>query len=143
MLKTGMIATALISAIVIGGVAASKGRSHAPTLSPIELYRLHRFPSVGTCYVTTVKRVTSRFGGEPSRQDGTAVTFANGLGQVSYEFVPEVTRSRLGDKVTSCVVSLPQNCPPGDTRGIYYRTRDWRTGEHWTLPDSQHQCGGA
>jgi hypothetical protein len=143
MLKIGIIATALASAIVIGGVAVGKGRWHAATLFPIELYRLHRFPPVGTCYVTTVKRVTSRFGGKPSRQDGTAVIFVNGLRQVSYEFVPEVTRSRPGDKVTSCVVSLPKNCPPGDMRGIYYRTHNWRTHKFWTLSDSQHECGGA
>lgn len=120
-----------------------KSRGVASSLSLSQLYRLHRLPAIGNCYRSRITRVTSRFGGLPSKNDGTVVVFANGLQQVSYELVPQALRSRPGDKVTSCVVALPANCPPGDTRGIYYRTHNWRTHGTWTLPDSQHGCGGA
>lgn len=56
---------------------------------------------------------------------------------------PAITRSRIGDKVIMCVTHLPDNCPPGDFRGITYRTRDLRTGEEWEEGDSIHNCGGA
>jgi hypothetical protein len=71
------------------------------------------------------------------------VVFANGMLQVSYDIVRQVRRSRVGDRVTTCVVALPDRCPPGDDRGVIYRTHDWRTHESWTLPDSQHGFGGA
>jgi hypothetical protein len=45
--------------------------------------------------------------------------------------------------VRICLVSLPQNCPPGDTRGRIYKTTNLRTRQSWTLPDSEHSCGGA
>ena len=31
----------------------------------------------------------------------------------------------------------------GDQRGRIYQARNLRTGGTWTLPDSQHSCGGA
>ena len=123
--------------------AADAKQQFGSQLSLRQLYHLHRLPKVGTCYRSRITHVTSRFGGTPSRDDGTVVLFKSGLQQVSYGIVEAVLRSRPGDSVTSCVVSLPKDCPPGDTRGIYYRTHDWRTRESWTLPDSQHECGGA
>ena len=50
---------------------------------------------------------------------------------------------RVGDPVTLCLVSIPRNCPPGDDRGKVYSAANWRTQERWSLPDSQHSCGGA
>jgi hypothetical protein len=50
---------------------------------------------------------------------------------------------RSGDKVKLCLVSLPEDCPPGDDRGKIYRATNLRTGESWEAPDSQHSCGGA
>lgn len=40
-------------------------------------------------------------------------------------------------------MSLPQHCPPGDNRGKIYTTTNMRTVKSWTLPDSEHRCGGA
>lgn len=143
MLKVASLYATIMTLAVIGTVTEAKHQRDASGLSLRQLYRLHRFPAVGTCFVSRITRVTSRFGGVPSKNDGTVVIFANGLQQVSYDLVPQVLRSRAADKVTSCVFSLPTNCPPGDTRGVYYRTYDWRTRENWTLSDSQHECGGA
>ncbi len=51
--------------------------------------------------------------------------------------------SRKGDKVYVCLMSILANCPPGDDRGRVYTTTNLRTMESWTLPDSEHSCGGA
>jgi len=71
------------------------------------------------------------------------VEYANGVSQTSYGTVPAIVHSRVGDKVTMCVVELPEDCPPGDFRGVVYRTRNWRTKQPWTLPNAEHNCGGA
>lgn len=101
----------------------------------------------GTCAYTHVRTVAFRLqegeNGPPIRGSGSAVTFANGLYQVSYEQVRAVDRSRRGDPVYICLVKLPTHCPPGDDRGRIYTTTNLRTLDSWTLPDSQHSCGGA
>ena len=104
--------------------------------------------AVGECVTTRIEKISDRFGapiGDSPRPDGmgSAVVFANGGYQVSYEWETALTRSRVGDKVRMCLVSIPQDCPPGDDRGRRYTTTNLRTGEAWTLPDSQHMCGGA
>lgn len=73
---------------------------------------------------------------------GSAVSFMNGGYQVSYTQVPEVDASKTGDKVMMCLLSVPSNCPAGDNRGKNYTTTNIRTGQSWTLPDSEHNCGG-
>jgi hypothetical protein len=96
---------------------------------------------VGECVETRVKTVENRLENTPG--SGSAITFVNGGAQVSYDQVLEVDRSRPGDRVTMCLVSIPKGCPPGDTRGRQYRTTNRRTGQSWTLPDAEHMCGGA
>ena len=96
---------------------------------------------VGQCSQTAISRVGTRL--EGAADSGSAVWFANKGGQVSYEAVPAITRSRTGDPVKMCLVSIPQDCPPGDSRGRIYQTTNLRTHESWRLPDSQHSCGGA
>ena len=104
---------------------------------------------VGECVMTAITRIGDRFGGDlgpAAKQDfdpGTSVEFANSGYQVSYERESVIARSRVGDKVRMCLVSIPQDCPPGDARGRIYTTTNLRTGEAWTLPDAQHSCGGA
>jgi hypothetical protein len=102
---------------------------------------------VGTCAFTRIRDVGQRLeNGATHRQipdSGSAVTFANGLYQVSYEQVEAVNRSRRGDPVYVCLMKLPRGCPPGDTRGRLYTATNLRTDESWSLPDSQHMCGGA
>ena len=74
---------------------------------------------------------------------GSAVTYANRGGQVSYSYIEAIAQSHIGDAVLLCLVSLPQNCPPGDDRGKVYSATNLRTNNSWTLPDAQHMCGGA
>lgn len=96
--------------------------------------------AVGKCSITTIKQVGYRLGVPGS---GSAVSFANGGDQVSYDTIAGIVHSRPGDRVKMCLVALPRNCPPGDTRGRTYRTTNFRTRESWTAADSQHTCGGA
>jgi hypothetical protein len=102
---------------------------------------------IGQCTNTTIKDVTTRLvdGGtnKPIPGSGSAIDFANGGYQVSYDTIPEITQSRAGDAVTMCLVSIPRGCPPGDKRGITYKTTNLRTHSSWTLPDAEHMCGGA
>ncbi len=106
-----------------------------------------RIPTVvGTCELTTVYKLTARLedgSGKPIPDSGSAIFFANGGSQVSYDQVPAVEFSRPGDQVLFCLVSLPIDCPPGDERGKTYTTTNLRTKQIWTLPDSAHGCGGA
>ena len=100
----------------------------------------------GTCSFTRVKRVETRLedgAGHGVPDSGSAIVLANGVHGVSYETVPEVQHSRPGDRVLTCLVKLPTNCPRGDRRGKLYTTTNLRTQESWTLPDAEHYCGGA
>jgi len=98
---------------------------------------------IGLCASTQIIDVTPRLdvGHPPTNEDfdaGTAVNYRNNGHQVSYEREPALLHSRPGDKVLMCLVSIPQGCPPGDNRGRLYTVTNSRTGETWTLPDSQH-----
>lgn len=96
---------------------------------------------IGACAETTIRTVGSRL--EGVADSGTGVSYANGGFQVSYDVIPALRRSRRGDRVRLCLVSIPTDCPPGDERGRIYRGTNLRTGESWTAPDSGHLCGGA
>ena len=88
-----------------------------------------------------IKNIGHRLEGAPD--SGSAVQYVNGGVQISYDTIPAIHRSRIGDKVRLCLVRIPQNCPPGDDRGKVYKATNLRTGESWEAPDSQHSCGGA
>jgi hypothetical protein len=96
---------------------------------------------VGQCQTTTITAIGPRLPGVPT--SGSAVRYANGGMQVSYDVIAAIHASRRGDRVRLCLVSIPQGCPPGDRRGRIYRATNVRTGHRWTAPDSQHSCGGA
>lgn len=98
---------------------------------------------VGTCSESTINLIGGRLEGDDTFETGTSVGFANGGGQVSYDKEEAIVRSRLGDPVRICLVSIPKGCPPGDDRGKVYKTTNLRTGKSWELSDSQHECGGA
>ena len=100
---------------------------------------------IGQCAVTKIASISTRFGEElkPEQGDGTAVTFANGGLQISYNYEPDVAKSRIGDEVLLCLVSVPKDCPPGDDRGKIYSATNLTTVGSWLLPDAQHSCGGA
>lgn len=103
---------------------------------------------VGDCVTTAVAEVTPRIdnGQTLTMEDfdsGTAISFTNGGFQVSYEREGALLGSRKGDPIRMCLVSIPRNCPSGDNRGRVYSTTNLRTQQTWSLPDSQHDCGGA
>ncbi|ACL57275.1 conserved hypothetical protein [Methylobacterium nodulans ORS 2060] len=104
---------------------------------------------VGMCSASVIVRIGTRFSDKLVKpkgdgvDEGTTVQLKNGVYGVSYEYVPEVGRSRVGDKVMTCLVSVPKGCPKGDDRGKAYTTTNLRTQESWTMSDSQHMCGGA
>jgi hypothetical protein len=102
---------------------------------------------VGQCVDTTVKSVEERLEdgatNKPVPGSGSAISFANGGYQVSYEQVPAVDSSRAGDPIRLCLAAIPQGCPPGDNRGRDYKATNLRTHKSWRLPDSEHSCGGA
>ncbi len=99
--------------------------------------------TIGQCTTSTIAEIGGRLMGDTSFDSGTAVAFANDGWQISYDKIMPIVRSKVGDPVEICLVELPQDCPPGDDRGKIYTTTNLRTGESWTLPDSQHSCGGA
>ncbi len=88
--------------------------------------------AVGKCSITTIKQVGYQLGVPGS---GSAVSFANGGDQVSYDTIAGIVHSRPGDRVKMCLVALPRNCPSGDTRGRTYRTTNFRTRESWTAAE--------
>ena len=102
---------------------------------------------VGQCSNTSIKWVGNRLEDGQTHQSlagsGSAITFTNGGYQVSYDRVAAIEKSRPKDTVKLCLQSIPHSCPPGDHRGMIYQTLNYRTGKSWTLPDSQHSCGGA
>lgn len=101
---------------------------------------------VGTCAFTVVRRVEQRLEDETHRSvagSGSQIELADGVLGVSYDEMPAVNRSRVGDRVMTCLAKRPTHCPPGDKRGRWYTTTNLRTDEAWTLPDAEHECGGA
>lgn len=102
---------------------------------------------VGKCSNTSVAKVMTRLKdgitGKPILGSGTSIEFTNGIYLVSYDMVPEAESSKPRDPVKLCLISIPKNCPPGDNRGKVYTATNLRTKKTFTLPDSQHSCGGA
>ena len=121
---------ALLAALAM--VATLPGPAMAATAKPTR---------VGQCVATTLKTIGTRL--EGVADSGDYVEYGNGIVGVSYEQDPAIAKARVGDKITLCLVSLPKNCPPGDTRGKMYSALDLRSKGKWTLPDAEHMCGGA
>jgi hypothetical protein len=105
---------------------------------------------VGVCAETTITVLTDYFGKKILKQkdkndvdQGVAITFGNKGEQYSHDTPPAVRPSKVGDKVTMCLISIPTGCPAGDNRGRVYRVTNLRTKGAWSLPDDIHRCGGA
>lgn len=96
---------------------------------------------VGKCHDTSIKKSGYRFDG--IQDSGSAVRYNDGRNMVDYSVSMAVLGWKAGDPIRLCVVSLPQNCPPGDYRGSTYRATNLRTGTVWETANSQHSCGGA
>lgn len=127
-----------MAALLLGGWAAGMPAVVAAQSMPTR---------PGTCVATTISSIGTRLINGVTRRpipgSGSAVQFANGGYQVSYDEVEAIRQSRVGDPVFFCLIWIPVGCPPGDNRGRVYTTTNRRTLESWTLPDAQHSCGGA
>jgi hypothetical protein len=101
----------------------------------------------GTCVRTRISKVEQRLrdgaNGPFIAGSGSAVRYTNGGYQVGYTEIEPVQNSRTGDPVFMCLVRIPRGCPSGDARGRVYTTTNLRTLQSWTMPDSEHECGGA
>jgi hypothetical protein len=120
----------LAAVLVLGLAAAGLNRAEAGPLPAV----------IGACSETTIQDIGYRLGTPDS---GSAISYANGGVGVSYDAIPAIHNSQIGDPVSLCLVFVPDDCPPGDDRGKIYRATNLRTGESWELPDSAHSCGGA
>jgi hypothetical protein len=98
---------------------------------------------VGTAVASLGQRLKDARTGKPIRGSGSVIRFRNNTEQVSYDEFAAINHSRVGDPVRICLVQLPTDCPPGDDRGKVYKATNLRTKRTWTLPDSEHSCGGA
>lgn len=96
--------------------------------------------AVLSCGGAIISSISGRLEGDPS--SGSAVVFNNGSLNISYDVIPAIQNSRVGDHVLMCLVFVPKNCPAGDTRGKEYTVTNLRSLESWTLPNSEHECGG-
>lgn len=136
--------SALVLISILCLAVASCGRQQEPAhrnTAAVPPQTPHRAPGVGECIDVAVSSVGPRLQGMPN--SGSAILYANGMSQVSYDAVPGIDHSKAGDSVHLCLVSVPQHCPPGDDRGKVYSATNTRTGETWSAPDSEHACGGA
>lgn len=102
---------------------------------------------VGQCDRTTITqigtRLTDRTTGNPIPGTGSAIWYADGGYQVSYDTISGITNSKIGDSVNLCLVAVPSDCPAGDNRGLVYQATNLRTNETWQAQNSEHSCGGA
>jgi hypothetical protein len=122
------------AALVFAAIVAFPPAVHAQSDSAPSL-RLHQ------CVKTRISEIGSRLENTPD--SGSAVAYENGVYGVSYDRIPAVRASRVGDPVIVCLVSIPKDCPKGDDRGKRYSAHNLRTGGKWILPDASHMCGGA
>src|SRR5258708_5147607 len=81
----------------------------------------------GECAETTITALTDYWGLKISARkqeidQGVAISFSNKGGQYSHETPPAVVKSKVGDRVKLCLISIPSGCPAGDNRGRIYRT---------------------
>lgn len=96
----------------------------------------------GQCVDTAVEEVAFRLEGDPD--SGDLIVYTNGVVGISYETVPGLGSSRPGDRIRLCLVSISKACRKHDDgRGRSFKATNLRTGKSWTLPNSQHDCGGA
>jgi hypothetical protein len=98
------------------------------------------------CGGGVIAEIAGRLEGDTNLETGAHVFLNNGGVTVSYQediSLTAIRNSKVGDHVLVCLVFIPKDCPKGDTRGKIYTITNLRTLESWTLPDSQHSCGGA
>jgi len=71
--------------------------------------------AVGQCATTHIKTLTTRLGDDPLEtappEGGSAATFTNGGGSVSYDREPGLAASKVGEPVEMCLIAIPRDCP--------------------------------
>jgi hypothetical protein len=125
-----MRALAVLTAAMLSAAAAPVSAAEGPVPT-----------RVGQCVATRIAELSSRLENMPD--SGSAVSYVNGIYQVSYDMIPGMVSARVGDSVKLCLTSLPADCPKGDDRGKTYSATDLRTKKSWEAMDSEHMCGGA
>lgn len=112
---------------------------------------------VGECVTTQIVDKSTRFdGATPGEAGGEVyVSFTIKVGLYISEIPhlapnanPDAYMARtqdfaLGDKVRLCLVSLPEDCPPGDDRGKVYSVANLKNNLSFIGIDAWHTCGGA
>jgi hypothetical protein len=125
---------------VLGAVVLLLGAATARA----EVTPRDHFPTrIFACGGSVITAIGGRLEGDTNFSSGTSVFYQNGGSQVSYAKVPAIINSKRGDHVLICLVFIPSHCPAGDDRGKIYTTTNLRTLDSWTLPDTEHSCGGA
>jgi hypothetical protein len=83
-MRRGLLGVAAIAIVAVLAVRGQQARAEElPTV-------------VGECSETTIEDIGYRLGDPDS---GSAISYANGGGQVSYDTIPEIHRSQIGDPV--------------------------------------------
>ncbi|ANP47209.1 hypothetical protein [Candidatus Viadribacter manganicus] len=98
--------------------AYGQSTAPAPAQAPAEASASALPVNVGECVQTTIAETCPRLEGVDD--SSSTVVYANGASQVSDDIAPAIAPSRAGDSVELCLVSVPENCPPGDDRGRIY-----------------------
>jgi hypothetical protein len=129
-----LVGLGVLGALALGSLAG-------PVRAQVQTYpdpaHLTGMPKrLGECLLTSIKKVETRLidgsTGESIPDSGSAVEFANGGYQVSYGRELGIERSKAGDPVMICLVSIPENCPTGEA-ALNLRNRN-----HWLLPPDEH-----
>lgn len=112
---------------------------------------------IDECVTTQLVDKNTRFdGAKPGEVGGEVyVSFANQVGlyitsipHLAPGVDPDAYMARTqdfarGDKVRLCLVSLPEDCPPGDDRGKVYSVSNLKNQMSFIGIDAWHTCGGA
>lgn len=127
-----------------GGAATAKDASDQADADKVSNamgnVTLQPFPSIGTCYETSIHDVD--LGSGTAVRRGVGIVYTNG--RTMLQFGDVIAKRWLkGDHVKMCVVSVPQNCPPDSdhsSAGVVYQVRNLRTGDKWKAADSDKSC---
>lgn len=112
---------------------------------------------IGDCVTTQIEDKSTRFSGATPGDTGGEmyVSFTNSVGlyltnipHLPANANPDAYMARtrdfaLGDTIRLCLVSLPEDCPPGDDRGKGYSVTNLKNQLSFIGIDAWHSCGGA
>ncbi len=107
------IVAALVVAVAMFGYLYYQRTSNDIIVEGSTPVRPPALQKVGDCEITTIMRIAARLEGTSAHDTGSAIVYANGVSGVSYEYVPPLHASRIGDQVRLCLVSIFKNYPLG------------------------------